>query len=105
MTNCQNSYLIIRAVAGQCLLDTLCKVMTILWVLKSNVFECIFASGCMSLGKQYRHTDRQTDISIDINVSGSPFVKKDFLSSKLFHSHVQYVFHESAKYQNLSTNS
>ena len=48
--------------------------------------------------------DRQTDIWTAIN-GGVIFVKSDFSSSKLFHEHVQYVLNESAKYQNLSTNS
>ena len=61
----------------------------------------------MWLGKPIQ-TDRQTDIWKYINgevKSGSHFVKNDFSSNKPHYVHVQYVFNESAKYQNLSTNS
>ena len=40
---------------------TPCKVMSALWVLKSNVLICLFASGCMWLGK-WKQTDRQVNI-------------------------------------------
>ena len=94
---------ITRSVNKQCLLDIPPrKVMTALWVLKSNVLKCIFSSGCMYLGKAIQ-TDRQTDIWIDIN-GGVKLAVIFFSSSKLIHEHVQYVFNESAKYQNLSTN-
>ena len=50
------------------------------------------------------NTDRQTDIWIYINGEFKVAVilsKMTFSSSKLLHAHVQYVFNESAKYQNL----
>ena len=54
------------------------------------------------------NTDRQTDIQIYIKgeVKVAVILSKTILSrSKPLHAHVQYVFNESAKYGNLSTNS
>ena len=87
--------IMIRSVNKHCLLDTLRKVITALWILKSNVLKCIVASGCMGLGKLI-----QTDIWISVNgeVKVAVILSKRFSSSRLFHAHIEYVFHESAKH-------
>ena len=54
------------------------------------------------------NTYKQADLWTDINGKVKVIVilsKRIFSSSKLLHVQVQYVFNESAKYQNLSTNS
>ena len=51
-----------RSVNKQCLLDMTRKEITALWVLKSNVLRCIFASGWEN---KYRQIDRQTWIDIN----------------------------------------
>ena len=55
------------------------------------------------------NTDRQTDRCMDIHKGKVKVAvilsKMIFSSSKLLHAHVQYVFNESVKYQNFSTNS
>ena len=95
-----------RGVNKQALLDTTRKIMTVLWVLKSNVSKLHICFKLYVIEKI--DTDRHTNIWIDINSEVKVAVilpKNIFSSSKLFHAHVQYVFNESAKYHNFSTNS
>ena len=57
------------------------------------------------IGKTNTDRDRHMDIhkgEVKVTVILSKMI---FPSSKPLHAHVQYVFNESAKYQNLSTNS
>ena len=54
------------------------------------------------------NTDRYMDIYINGDVKVAVILKKNmcfFSCSKPLQAHVQYIFNESVKYQNLSTNS
>ena len=98
MTICSNNGMFWEQFKQEVSIRVSVKVMTALWILKSNLFKCIFASDCMWLRKT--NTDRQTEIWIDINGEVKVAV---ILSKMIFFPaanfflhmwHIQYVFND-----------